>query len=65
MTDKVHEITDAKKSRKPKWLTKKNAWKATALTVFGAAVVLVGVDKVTHRGSVDVEADVELETPES
>lgn len=63
MTDKVHEITDVKKSRKPKWLTKQNAFKATALAVFGTAVGLVAYDKVTNR-SQDSDAE-ETETTES
>lgn len=61
MTDTVHEITDVKKSRKPKWLTKKNVYKATALTIFGGAVALVAYDKVSNRGEQDSDTE-ETET---
>jgi hypothetical protein len=63
MTDTVHEITDVKKSRKPSWLTKKNALKASALAVFGSAVALVAYDKVANR-SQDSDTE-ETETTES
>lgn len=64
MTDNVHDITKAKKSRKPEWLTRKNALKATALTVFGGAVALVAYDKVANRGSQDIDTE-ESDTTES
>lgn len=48
MTDKVHNITDVKKSHKIKLPTLKQVGKYAALTVFGTAVALVAYDKVTH-----------------
>jgi len=60
MTDTVHNVTEVKKSRKFVLPSKKTAIKAVALTVFGAAVALVAVDKLTHR-SQDSDAN-ETET---
>lgn len=66
MTDQVHDITTAAKSRKPQWLSKKNAYKAAALTIFGGAVALVGYDKLTHRSSKETHTVTEtVETTES
>jgi hypothetical protein len=48
MTTQVHDITTAKKSWKDRLPTKKQAAKAVALTVFGAAVALVAYDKVVN-----------------
>lgn len=49
MNSTVHDITDVKKSRKFTLPSLKTTAKVAALAVFGTAVVLVAVDKLTHN----------------
>lgn len=49
MTEKVHNITDVKKSWKDRLPSKEKLAKYTAIAVFGTAVALVGYDKLVNR----------------